>query len=158
MSISMERIESIYKEHSQGLYGYAVCLLRDTEKAKDCLQSVFLDVAGLENESKIENVKAYMMVMVRHEAYKMMKKRKEESLDGMVLLETADESKVSVEEAMMLEKALLALPEDQREAVMLKEYSGFTFDEIAKMLKVSINTVSGRYRYALAKLKKALEE
>lgn len=158
MGISEGRIEKLYRAYSDGLFGYAVCLLKDTEKAKDCLQSVFLKFAGVSNEAKILNMKAYLMAMVRNEAFKIMKKRKEESLEHTELLESVDQNKVSIEETMALEKALLSLPDEQREAVILKEYSGLTFDEISKMLKVSINTVSGRYRYALEKLKKALEE
>ncbi|WP_395736558.1 RNA polymerase sigma factor [Prosthecobacter sp.] len=60
------------------------------------------------------------------------------------------------EAAAIVEKALQALPEDQREVVTLKLWGDLTFNEIAAMTGDSINTVAGRYRYALQALHKKL--
>ncbi|MBB5030841.1 RNA polymerase sigma factor [Prosthecobacter vanneervenii] len=60
------------------------------------------------------------------------------------------------EAADIVEKALQTLPEEQREVVTLKLWGDLTFNEIAAMTKESINTVSGRYRYALQALHKKL--
>ncbi len=60
------------------------------------------------------------------------------------------------ETAAILEKALQSLPEEQREVVTLKLWGDLTFNEIAAMTGDSINTVAGRYRYALQALHKKL--
>jgi len=60
------------------------------------------------------------------------------------------------ETAAIVEKALQALPEDQREVVTLKLWGDLTFNEIAAMTGTSINTIAGRYRYALQALQKKL--
>ncbi|SKA99551.1 RNA polymerase sigma-70 factor, ECF subfamily [Prosthecobacter debontii] len=60
------------------------------------------------------------------------------------------------ETAQIVQEALKTLPEDQREVVTLKLWGGLTFAEIATTLDESINTVSGRYRYALQTLQKRL--
>jgi RNA polymerase sigma-70 factor (ECF subfamily) len=60
------------------------------------------------------------------------------------------------ETAAIVEKALQALPEDQREVVTLKLWGDLTFNEIAAMTGTSINTIAGRYRYALQALHKKL--
>ena len=60
------------------------------------------------------------------------------------------------ETAAIVEKALQALPEDQREVVTLKLWGDLTFNEIAAMTGASINTIAGRYRYALQALHKKL--
>ena len=60
------------------------------------------------------------------------------------------------ETAAIVEKALQSLPEDQREVVTLKLWGDLTFNEIAAMTGSSINTIAGRYRYALQALHKKL--
>ena len=53
--------------------------------------------------------------------------------------------------------AMLGLPLQQREVLVLKVFDEMTFKEIADVLGVSINTAASRYRYAIAKLREALE-
>jgi len=60
------------------------------------------------------------------------------------------------EVAAIVEKALHDLPEQQREVVTLKLWGNLTFNEIAAMTNESINTIAGRYRYALQALHKKL--
>jgi RNA polymerase sigma-70 factor (ECF subfamily) len=50
------------------------------------------------------------------------------------------------------------LPDDQKEVVILKHYTGLSFKEIAVITNVSINTALGRMRYALLNLRKIMDE
>jgi RNA polymerase sigma-70 factor (ECF subfamily) len=52
---------------------------------------------------------------------------------------------------------LAKLPVEQREAIVLKIWHRFTFEEIGGLLEISPNTAAGRYRYGLQKLKSKLE-
>jgi RNA polymerase sigma-70 factor (ECF subfamily) len=54
-------------------------------------------------------------------------------------------------------KCLARLPREQREVIVLKIWHQHTFDEIARLLEESPNTVAGRYRYGLQKLKNWLK-
>jgi len=58
----------------------------------------------------------------------------------------------------ILQKALLELSEEQREVVIMKEYEGLKFREIADVLNISENTVKSRMYYGLDGLKKILEK
>jgi RNA polymerase sigma-70 factor, ECF subfamily len=58
----------------------------------------------------------------------------------------------------LLERALKALPEEQREVFVLREFSGIAFKEIAVVTGVPENTVKSRMRYALEGLRKKLAE
>jgi RNA polymerase sigma-70 factor (ECF subfamily) len=51
-----------------------------------------------------------------------------------------------------------SLPEEQREIFLLREVSDLQFNEIAQIVGVPENTVKSRMRYALEKLREALEE
>ena len=63
-----------------------------------------------------------------------------------------------VELSDILQRALLELNEEQREIVIMKEYEGLKFREIAEILNISENTVKSRMYYGLVGLKKILEK
>lgn len=62
------------------------------------------------------------------------------------------------EVADMLQAALMEINEDQREVVIMKEYEGLKFREIAEALNISENTVKSRMYYGLDSLRKILEK
>ena len=55
-------------------------------------------------------------------------------------------------------KAMSSLPEDQRTAIILKEYHGLTFQEIADMLDCPLSTVKTRLYQGLSVVRKQLEQ
>jgi RNA polymerase sigma-70 factor (ECF subfamily) len=71
---------------------------------------------------------------------------------------TVERPKPDGDRAVRLEQALQMLPPTQRELIALKIEGGLTFAEIGSILGISPNTAASRYRYALAKLRTALEE
>ncbi|MFZ5471017.1 MAG: RNA polymerase sigma factor [Myxococcota bacterium] len=58
----------------------------------------------------------------------------------------------------LLERALMSLPEEQREVFILREYNGIAFKDIAQVTGVPENTVKSRMRYALEGLRRRLAE
>jgi RNA polymerase sigma factor (sigma-70 family) len=58
----------------------------------------------------------------------------------------------------ILQEALLQLNDEQREVVIMKEYEGLKFREIAEVLNISENTVKSRMYYGLDGLRKILEK
>lgn len=56
-----------------------------------------------------------------------------------------------------LERALAALPEEQREVFFLREYGGLSFAEIADAMDCPLSTALARMRYAVLKLRRDLE-
>lgn len=58
----------------------------------------------------------------------------------------------------LLQECLMQLSEEQREVVIMKEYEGLKFREIAETLNISENTVKSRMYYGLDGLKKILEQ
>lgn len=57
----------------------------------------------------------------------------------------------------LLNQALQSIPEDQRVVVVMKEYQGLKFTEIADALQVPINTVKSRMYYGLSALRKLFD-
>jgi RNA polymerase sigma-70 factor (ECF subfamily) len=57
-----------------------------------------------------------------------------------------------------LEQAVKTLPPSLREVLVLKIWSGLTFQEIAGAIGIPANTAASRYRYALERLRESLKE
>ena len=58
----------------------------------------------------------------------------------------------------LLNRALQTLPEEQRVVVVLKEYEGLKFREIAEVLDAPLNTVKSRLYYGLKALRKTFNQ
>ena len=56
----------------------------------------------------------------------------------------------------ILKRAIMALPKEQRVVIVMKQYQGLKFTEIAEILKQPINTVKSRLYYGLRALRKIL--
>ena len=67
-----------------------------------------------------------------------------------------DDEVIFTEQAGRLSQVLAELPEEQREVVLLRLTADMKFRDIAKLQQVSINTVQGRYRYGLDRLRSML--
>ena len=57
-----------------------------------------------------------------------------------------------------IRRALLSLPEDQREAFLLKEVKDMKLQDVATITGANLNTVKSRLRYALIRLREHLTE
>jgi RNA polymerase sigma-70 factor (ECF subfamily) len=142
----------LYDRHGAGLYRYALLILADPAAAEDVVQQVF--TAVLTGGRVIEQDERYLRRAVRNECYSTLRRRPRDSPAGRILEPTAAGSQP--EERLALEAALRGLPPEQREVLHLHVYEGMTFQEIADMADVSVNTVASRYRYALQKLRETL--
>jgi len=57
-----------------------------------------------------------------------------------------------------IQAAIDELPEVQRMAIVLRRYDDISYEEIGEILEISPNTVAGRYRYGLEKLRACLRQ
>ncbi|MEX0608841.1 MAG: RNA polymerase sigma factor [Balneolaceae bacterium] len=73
------------------------------------------------------------------------------------LAASADGRLLRNEGLVLLHRALLRLPTEQRVIVIMKEYEGITFNEIAEILDAPVNTVKSRLYYGLSALKKIFD-
>jgi RNA polymerase sigma-70 factor, ECF subfamily len=144
-------VRRLYEEHGPALLAYASALLRDASAAEDVLHQVFLKL--LAGRGSIDGAPApYLFRAVRNGALNHIRgQSREVELDAAVLwLESPGASRETV---LALQSALQALPQEQREVVLLHVWGQLTFEEAAAIVGISPNTAASRYRYALAKLK-----
>jgi RNA polymerase sigma-70 factor (ECF subfamily) len=144
-------VARLYAEHGRRLYRYALLILADRGDAEDVIQQVFAAIVG-DPRTLPETPLGYLRTAVRNTAYSLLRHRRVVRDAGPDLLRPAAPGCTPDEQAS-LAQALGRLPPEQREVVHLHVYEGLTFREVAEATGDSINTISARYRYALAKLR-----
>ncbi len=157
-------LRGVYEKYKDNLVTLAAALLTDVSSAEDVVHDVFVSFIGSSGKFRLTgSLKGYLATCVANNARNRNKSKRRRN--GAVPDETnaagTDSSNpefaaVFGEELRQLSKALGQLPYEQREVLILHSYSGIRFKAIAKQQGVSINTVQGRYRYALDKLRSML--
>jgi RNA polymerase sigma-70 factor (ECF subfamily) len=153
---------ALYDRYAVRLYRAAVGMLGRREDAEDVVQEVFAAVLqSSHNLAEVQNLKAYLFTALRRAASRSAARRGREPRTGEAAITDtaakADPDDRSSFDSERLQKALLALPAEQREVIALKIDGGLTFAEIAQMIGISVNTAASRYRYALERLRASLK-
>ena len=145
----------LYDTYGASLYRYAVLLLSDPVAAEDAVHQVF--AAILRQTPRFDDEAHYLRRAVRNECYSHLRRRQGQNrlLDSGAFLEPIGRD-VSHDERIALERAIGELPPEQREVIYFHVFEGLTFREIADAAETSSNTVTARYRYALARLRQIL--
>ncbi len=110
----------------------------------------------------VDNLPAYLFTALRRAATRRAVRQKREPVtsnsDPLDVISEVDLPQNENPRSERLDRALQALPDQQREVVVLRIEGELTFAEIGRVLGVSSNTVASRYRYALEKLRASLME
>src|SRR5262249_35351130 len=124
----------------------------------DLSQDVFLK--AYQNLPKLDDAakfSSWLFRIAHNEAFSQLRKRKPETeLVGEIRSPDAGARLLPMELSLSVESALKRLSEDQREAVLLKVYQGFKFEEMAEILGCPVSTVKSRLYTALDLLKASL--
>lgn len=135
------------------LYGRALGLSHS--EAEDVLQETF--IALMEKTEPPEEPWHYSLRTFRNRAFNYRRglwRRLARELESLRWFEMNPDESPQEKAAM---RGLAQLPTEQREVIVLKIWHHHTFDQIGRLLDISPNTVAGRYRYGLQKLKTFLK-
>jgi RNA polymerase sigma-70 factor (ECF subfamily) len=168
--------ELLVTRHRKPVFNFILRFVRDTAQAEDVTQETFLRlVKGADAYERQAKFTTWLYTIARNlcvDASRRGKHRKAASLDapigdddGASLLDlvpdggaAVDRQAQSRELGVRLKQALESLPDEQREIFLLREVADLQFNEIANVVGCPENTVKSRMRYALEKLREALEE
>jgi RNA polymerase sigma-70 factor (ECF subfamily) len=169
--------ESLLGRHKKGVYNFCLRMLADRAAAEDATQEVFLRIVrsakDWERQAKFTTwlytvARNHCIDAIRKASYRktasLDQSLKEGEEDGPSLGErvadheavTPDRGAESNRLRAKLAAAIAALPEEQREVFVMREYAGMPFKDIAQVVQVPENTVKSRMRYALEHLRTAL--
>jgi RNA polymerase sigma-70 factor (ECF subfamily) len=149
--------------------GASYRLLGSEEEARDAAQEAFLKayraLPGFKREARFSSWLYQIAVNLCRDRLRRRKGRTLVSLEaleevGPVIASRGPGTQDLVEQIDLrraVRRAIAALPEEQREVVILKEYQGLTFLEIAQTLELPISTVKTRLYRGLGQLRHRLE-
>ena len=152
--LSAEDVRRLYDQHGPALVAYARGFVPDAAAAEDVVHQVFLRLLSADL-AKPDMPVAYVYRAIRNAA--LNARRSHLRLAALDLQSNVFQHRGGNQEAALtLEKALAELPEEQREVVVMRVWSGMTLEEIAAAVDAPLNTIASRYRYALDKLREKL--
>jgi len=157
--------ERLYDEHAQALFAFLLNFTRQEADTRDLLQEVFVKLAkNPEVLAGVRGERAFLLRLAHNAAVDLIRRRgtrekHHEQFAGEAASIFAPASDSETDEGAFREAlsgALGELPADQRAVVHLKLWEGLTFEQIAELLEVPLNTAASRYRYGLDKLRERL--
>jgi len=162
---SRDALRRIYEKYRDSLLILAIALSHDVNIAEDAVHDVF--VAFAKNFANFEltgSLKAYLAKCVANRVRDLMRTNRsrakalnsERACSAGVDLSEPSQLITCNEELRLLSSALAELPHEQREVIVLHIHGQMRFRIIAKSLGISVNTVKGRYRYGIQKLRSIL--
>jgi RNA polymerase sigma-70 factor (ECF subfamily) len=146
--------QQLYEEKAAQLILYGRALGLGHSEAEDVLQEMFMTLLQMEREP--DNPLHYAIRGFRNRALNYRRgflRRVVRELESKQWFEQASGESPQEQAAM---RCLQKLPPDQREVIVLKIWHEHTFEEISELLETSPNTVAGRYRYGMEKLRACL--
>jgi RNA polymerase sigma-70 factor (ECF subfamily) len=150
--------------HARGVMNVVYRMCGDAQIAEDAAQETFLEAwLHLASFRPQASLRAWLFRIGINAATDMLRKQKRilpGNLDELPLRdpEPGPEGSFSREEqAVLIQKAVLSLPEASRAVLVLREYEGLSYHEIADALVIPLGTVMSRLSYARKLLKNRLE-
>jgi RNA polymerase sigma factor (sigma-70 family) len=158
-------LAELYDRYGRAAYGLALRVLRDESLAEDAVQEAFLAIWRGASRFIPERAKAstWIMTLVHRRAVDLVRREERRRADPLPEIE-ADTGGPSAAEAAWLhlerervQAALAQLPDQQREAIELAYYGGFSQSELAERLGEPLGTIKSRMFAGLARLRELLD-
>jgi RNA polymerase sigma factor (sigma-70 family) len=156
---------TLYDRFGRVAYGVALRVLRDQALAEDAVQEAFLAIWRSADSYRRERAKpsTWLLTVVHRRAVDLV--RREDRRRAEPLGDPPEDAAAAVpEEAQLRERraavqsALRSLPEEQRQALELAYYGGYTQSELATHLGVPLGTVKSRMFAGLTRLRELVPE
>lgn len=148
----------LYRRYSQRIYTYCRKILGDSTTAEDLLQEAFVKLFESGRQQRtIENFPAYLMTIARNLCLSHRARSKRQFVEVEDFhLSSRDVPYEQRELLQLIQASLELLPEDYREAFVLREYNGLSYNEIAEVIGESLDVVKVRIFRAKKKLRDIL--
>ena len=165
---SHEALAELYDRYGRLAYSVALRVLGDPGRAEDAVQEAFLKIWNHASsfDARRGSLRTWLLTSVRNRSIDYLRGRgaheRQELELQPALPEVAPRSDPWREVSLSLERsavreAMSNLPAEQRQAVELAYFAGYSHREIAEMTHVPLSTVKGRMRLALEKLSSYLQ-
>jgi RNA polymerase sigma-70 factor (ECF subfamily) len=166
-----EALSELYDRYSRLVFSLALAVIKDHALAEEITQDVFLRVWENAKTYKADQAKVsvWLTRITRNRAIDVLRQRsahpEEHTADWAKVIPSEMHNTNTPQKAVELTSqkeriraAIAQLPEDQKQALQLAYFQGYTHQEIAKLLNTPLGTVKTRIRLAMLKLRDVLQE
>lgn len=149
--------KSLYDKYSRAMYTLAYRMTGEFELANDVLQEAFLKVFRHLDSFRAESTLGAWIrtIVVRTALSKIRRKPPTESLEDHHTAQLIDWGGTRMD-TEYLERAIKALPEGYRAVFVLIEVEGYSHQEVADLLGISVGTSKSQLFYAKKRLRESL--
>lgn len=127
--------------YSDNVYRFVLKHLKNEMSAKDIVQETFMKVWLKHEEIQAEKVKSYLFTTAYHCLVDWIKKEKRSGDIEKVEQTMTSAAGLEFDVSAILEEALNKLPEVQKTVVLLRDYEGYNYAEIAEITSLSESQV-----------------
>jgi len=161
-----EALAELYDRFGRVAFGLALRMLRDEKLAEDAVQEGFLTAWRNADRFMPERAKAstWLLTLVHRRAVDLVRREDRRRAEPLTersepaATESAEDDAWLRFERERVQAALRQLPDQQREALELAYYGGFTQSELAERLGQPVGTIKSRMFAGLARLRELLAE
>lgn len=150
-------VKELYKQYSGDVYRYAYSILKIHDGAQDALQEVFARFMESQNEYKGKcSNKTWLFTITRNYCYDKLKEKNHKNVtldENLNLFNYPDHDNI-----ISLQDAMKQLTEEQNELIYLRDYEGYSMNEIALLTEQSVDNVKIKLFRAKKKLKELFDE
>ena len=150
--MNRKEYHSAVNEFSDGLYRFALKLSKDESSAQDLVQDAYEKIWIKKETIQAEKVKSYLFRTVYNKFLDGKKKNRVIHLDEYVTDPAIHQETSDLKE--ILNQALAQLPEQQKSAILLRDYEGYSYEEIGEILELNASQVKVYIYRARKKLQK----
>jgi RNA polymerase sigma-70 factor (ECF subfamily) len=151
----------LYQRHKQGLYRFIAWRSPRREWVDEITQDAWAALHSARASYRPEaQFRTWLYQIARNRLIDLLRQKEMESEE--MAPELADERSppellAARQQDQLLHAAIRTLPAEQREALVLQQFSGLSMEEIAEVTGAERETVKSRLRYAMQKLRAALQ-
>lgn len=158
--------ETLYRRHNNALYRYLLRLSNNPATAEDIFQEVWGKIIKARERYRPTAKFTTFLYHVAHNCFidhirRNQRHQNTVDLEPDTQRNPGDEPEIETERSLArrrLEAALQDLPEEQRDVFLLHEEGGLNLDQIAFVTGANRETTKSRLRYAVNKLRAAIDE
>ena len=158
--------ETLYRRHNDALYRYLLRLSHHPDTADDVFQEVWGKIIKARNSYRPTAKFTTFLYRVAHNCFIDHVRRNKRHTHALAAEpdqqpDPGEAPEMLAERSLArrrLRAALLDLPEEQRDVFLLHEEGGLSLDQIAAVTDANRETVKSRLRYAVRKLRAAIDE
>lgn len=143
---------SIVDEWADSLFRFTVSLCKNREDANDIVQESFTKLWERKDAVNPEKVKSYLFTTAHHKVIDLYRKgSRYKDIENVTIEMSVSQKSHDLQE--VLHEALSKLPEIQKSVVLLRDYEGYSYDEIADITGLNVGQVKVYIFRARQKLK-----